>query len=201
MPLPLITGPRLVGLVLAGGESRRMHRDKGTLDYHGMTQAEHCHQLLSRYCSQVAVSVNASQSERYPYNELPILVDSGTVAGPAAGLLSAWTIYPDSALLTLAVDLPLVDDLLLTQLVDNRNPECAATAWVHPDGVLEPLCAIWEPALRETLIGAVRTGSPSVRRLLEAADVELLEPPDPRQIASVNSEDDYRQALTALGRS
>lgn len=193
--------PNLIGLVLAGGQSRRMHRDKGALDYHGMPQVEYCHALLSRHCAQVLVSVNASQSEREPYERLPLLVDSGSVAGPAAGLLSAWAVYPDAALLTLAVDLPLVDDALLAQLVSHRNPARGATAWVHPDGVLEPLCAIWEPVLRQDLIDAAQTGSPSVRRLLEAAEVERLEPPDPRQIASVNNEGDYRQVLTALGRS
>jgi molybdopterin-guanine dinucleotide biosynthesis protein A len=178
-----------------------MHRDKGTLDYHGMPQAAYCHALLSRHCARVLVSVNPSQSEREPYHRLPLLVDSGSVAGPAAGLLSAWTAFRDAALLTLAVDLPLVDDALLTTLVSHRNPARAATAWVHPDGVLEPLCAIWEPALRKTLFAATHAGSPSVRRLLEAAEVERLEPPDPRQIASVNSEEGYRQVLSALGRS
>jgi molybdopterin-guanine dinucleotide biosynthesis protein A len=193
--------PVLVGLVLAGGQSRRMRQDKGTLDYHGVSQAEYCHALLSRFCAEVVVSVNVSQSEREPYRRLPLLVDSGSVAGPAAGLLSAWAVHPDAALLTLAVDLPLVDDVLLTSLVSHRNPARAATAWVHPDGVLEPLCAIWEPGLRDSLIAATHGGSPSVRRLLELADVERLEPSDPRQIASVNNEDDYRQVLTALGRT
>lgn len=193
--------PDLIGVVLAGGASRRMRRDKGTLDYHGVTQAEYCYRLLTRHCTQVLVSVNEGQSQREPYVRLPLVVDSGSVAGPAAGLLSAWMAFPDAALLTLAVDLPLVDDLLLSRLAGNRNPGKAATAWLHPDGVLEPLCAIWEPNLRAELIAATDAGSPSVRRLLEAADVERLLPPDPQQISSVNNEDDYRQALTALCRS
>jgi molybdopterin-guanine dinucleotide biosynthesis protein A len=178
-----------------------MRRDKGVLDYHGMPQVQYCHALLSRHCAEIVVSVNPSQSVREPYKRLLFLVDSGLVAGPAAGLLSAWAAYPDAALLTLAVDLPLVDDALLAQLVNRRNPQCAATVWVHPDGVLEPLCAVWEPVLRQDLIDAAQTGSPSVRRILEAAEVERLEPADPQQIASVNNEDDYRQVLSALGRS
>ena len=195
------TEPALIGLVLAGGESRRMRRDKGMLNYHGVTQTEYCYELLGRHCAQVFVSVNASQRERDPYKRLPLLVDSGSVAGPAAGLLAAWAAIPEAALLTLAVDLPLVDDDLLRQLVVGRNPERAATVWAHPDGVLEPLCAIWEPALRSQLIDAARTGNPSVRRILEAADVERLEPHDPRKIVSVNSEEAYRQVLAALGRT
>lgn len=192
--------PELTGLVLAGGESRRMERDKGSLDYHGLPQAAHCQRLLAGICARAFVSVNRRQSARDPYRGLPLIEDTGGVGGPAAGLLSAWAVFPDTALLALAVDLPLVDAALLERLVEKRNSDRAATAWVHPDGILEPLCAIWEPGMRSVLTEAAAAGSPSLRRLLEAADVERLEPPEPGRIASVNTEEDYRAALCALAR-
>lgn len=178
-----------------------MRRDKGTLEYHGVPQAEHCHRLLTACCARVFVSVNSRQIARHPYRTLPLLEDQGVIAGPAAGLLAAWAAYPDAALLTLAVDLPLVDAALLDRLVRHRNPDKPATVYAHPDGILEPLCAIWEPVLRPALLEASEGASPSLRRLLEAADVERLEPPNPLQIASANSETEYRQALNTLGRS
>jgi len=194
--------PELVGLVVAGGESRRMRRDKGAIDYHGLPQAEHCHRLLAAQCDRVFVSVNPRQASRDPYRGLPLLVDSGAVAGPAAGLVAAWTAFPDAALLALAVDLPLVDASLLADLAGRRNPGKAATAYVHPDGVVEPLCTIWEPGLRRGLIEAARGGaSPSLRGLLEAADVEILVPPEPDRIVSANTEARRREVLRALAQA
>lgn len=193
--------PELVGLVLAGGQSRRMRRDKGALDYHGVAQAEYCHRLLAAHCPHVFVSVSPRQSARDPYRWLPLLVDSGAVAGPAAGLLAAWTTFPDAALLALAIDMPLVDAPLLDELVGGRNPVRAATVFVHSDHILEPLCAIWEPKLRSALNEAAAVGSPSLRRLLEAADVERLKPRQPERIVSVNTEERYREVVRALGRS
>lgn len=190
--------PDLVGLVLAGGESRRMLKDKGTLVYHGLPQAEHCYRLLAAHCREVFVSIRPDQSTSEPYCRLPQLTDAGAVAGPAAGLLSAWQAFPDAALLAFAVDLPLVDAGLLADLVGSRNPDRSATAWVHPDGVLEPLCAIWEPRVRPRLVEAAATRSPSLRRVLEAVDVERLEPPAPQRIVSVNTEEDYRVVLDSL---
>jgi molybdenum cofactor guanylyltransferase len=192
--------PELVGLVLAGGESRRMRRDKGAIDYHGAPQAEHCHRLLTEFCTRVFISVNLGQSTHDPYCRLPLLIDAGSVAGPAAGLLAAWTAFPEAALLAFAVDLPLVDAALLSRIVERRNPDKAATVWVHPDGVVEPLCAIWEPALRPGLVEAAEAGTVSLRRLLEAADVERLVPPEPERIVSVNTEERYRELTGPIRR-
>jgi molybdopterin-guanine dinucleotide biosynthesis protein A len=190
--------PELIGLVLAGGQSQRMRRDKGTLEYFGLPQAEHCYRLLTPHCARVFVSASPSQLGTDPYAKLPLIADAGNVRGPAAGLLAAWSSFPDAALLTLAVDLPLVDAVLLEQLVAGRNPEKAATAWTHPDGILEPVCAIWEPALHPGLAKAASDRSPSLRRLLQAADVERLEPRDPNQIVSVNTEAGYRAVVDSL---
>ncbi|MEJ2005277.1 MAG: NTP transferase domain-containing protein, partial [Cyclobacteriaceae bacterium] len=48
--------PVVKGLVLAGGQSVRMGRDKGSIDYHGMPQREYAAGLLSKVCKEVLIS-------------------------------------------------------------------------------------------------------------------------------------------------
>lgn len=177
-----------------------MGQDKGTLDYHGLPQAEHCYRLLAAHCTRVFISVNCRQSRQQPYPGLPLLEDTGEVAGPAAGLLAAWAACPGAALLVLAVDLPLVDDALLASLFGHRDPDRPATLWVHPDGVLEPLCAIWEPIMHAALLEAAEAGNPSLRRLLEGVDAMRLNPPDPQQITSINTKADFDRISASLAR-
>ncbi|MCB0529955.1 MAG: NTP transferase domain-containing protein, partial [Saprospiraceae bacterium] len=43
----------LYGLVLAGGESRRMGTPKSLISYHGMPQYRHAATLLGAYCSKI----------------------------------------------------------------------------------------------------------------------------------------------------
>ena len=164
--------PRLYGLVLAGGESRRMGRDKGTLVLHGAPQAERQWQLLDSVCERAFVSVNAAQASREPYRQLPLVIDEGERQGPMTGLLSAASAHPDVAWLVLAVDMPFVDDVLLRELIAARDPSLEATAFRH-GGMIEPLCAIWEPSSLALLRRELDEGRASPRRFLEARSIAI----------------------------
>jgi molybdopterin-guanine dinucleotide biosynthesis protein A len=177
--------PELTGLVLAGGQSRRMGADKGALVVHGRTQAEYCLDLLATCCATARVSVRPSQATIAPYADLPLVLDGGDRLGPAAGLLAAWDRDPSKALLVIAVDLPYLSAAMLADLVRRRDPAAAATAFRHADGVIEPLCTIWEPRLRAVVAAA--GPNPSLRRILEGADVRTRPVPGSRELRNINT--------------
>lgn len=190
-----------IGLVLAGGLSRRMGRDKGALEYAGEPQVLRASRLLGRFCPRVLVSIRPEQARSRCYRGLARVEDEGRLAGPAAGLLAAWRREPAAALLALAVDLPLVDAALVAALVAARDPARLATAFRHPDGTIEPLCAIWEPAARAELCRRAEHASPSLRRLLEDTGVGLLQAAEPERLRSVNTPEDYARAAALLERA
>lgn len=189
----------LRGLVLCGGASRRMGRDKGQLVYGGVAAALRSWRLLNSVCVAAFVSVRKEQAELDVYAGLPQVVDTASHCGPAAGLLAAWEVHPDGAWLALAVDMPFVDEGLLTTLVRYRAPTQLATAFRHPSGTLEPLCTIWEPAARDELARRAAANRYSLRELLEEGAVGVLEPSEPRRLASVNSPEHYARVLEDLG--
>ncbi len=193
--------PRLWGLALAGGESRRMGQDKGTLSYSGKPQAYLTWQMLDALCPRTFLSVRAEQADVLPYAELPLILDDETKCGPAAGLLAAWTQHADVAWLVLATDMPLVEEALLLELIESRDPVRLATAFRHPDGTPEPLCTIWEPQARPKLLNQARAGEYSLRKLLEQSLVKMLEPKDPGRLVSVNSLADYQAMRQRMGSS
>lgn len=199
--------PELVGLVLAGGESSRMGQDKGALVYHGVPQVNHCVSLLAQWCLDIRVSVRAEQQHLETYELYSLVIDNpdddvhhsdeavgeagkgpAPAGGPAAGLLAAWSQLPGRALLVLAVDMPLVNESILAQLVGSRDSTRLATAYRKPDGMIEPLVAIWEPAARPVLERAVRDGSGSLRHVLESSgEVRCLETEGTGWLSSANS--------------
>jgi molybdopterin-guanine dinucleotide biosynthesis protein A len=175
-----------------------MGRDKALLVYAGETQLARAERLLARVCAHVLVSVRPDQvatlrgrSElRSRFPALELVIDDHEDAGPVAGLLAAWRQAPGAALLVLAVDLPLVDESLLRVLLEARDPSALATAFEHPDGTLEPLCTVWEPAAEPILRARARNSNVSLRRVLESSTVKRIKPPDPAVIQSVNTPDD-----------
>jgi molybdopterin-guanine dinucleotide biosynthesis protein A len=178
-----------------------MGEDKGTLVYHGVTQVEYCVRLLEPYCRDVCVSVRREQAALEPYVRFACVPDPPGVQGPAAGLLAAWGRYPGSDLLVLAVDLPCVDAATLEYLLKNRDRTKAATAFRHPDGITEPLIAIWEASAARPLERAARGGSASLRRLLDMLEAKLLEAPDPDRLINVNTPAALRATKKALDAS
>lgn len=189
-------GSESIGLILAGGAGLRMGRDKGTIAFHGRTLAEHGLRLLETLYANVFVSIRPEQRAVAPYCALPVMVDEPGIRGPAAALLTAWKRFPAAALMVLAVDMPLVDRELLLFLASRHNRAGIGTAFRNAEGIVEPLCAIWEPRAAAVLRqGASRVG-PSLRRLLERPDAGILDCPSPEKLASANTPVD----LAALDR-
>jgi molybdopterin-guanine dinucleotide biosynthesis protein A len=191
--------PALYGLVLAGGDSQRMGRDKAQLRYHrDEPQVRHAFDLLAAVAAGAYVSVRKAQADAGLYATFPLIIDDGTMRGPAAGLLAAWSHAPQVAWLVLATDLPFVSAALVADLLAGRDVSTLATAFRHRDGTPEPLCTIWEPAARPILLGRVGSGDSSLRRLLVDGPVKMLDASDPDLLRSVDSERQYETARAEI---
>ncbi len=177
----------LTGLVLAGGKSIRMGTDKGAIHWYGKEQRYHMADVLAPLCSQVFISCRPDQQQAIDpdYSPLP---DSVQVAGPMAGILSAFRQSPGHAWLVTACDLPLLDASTLQFLIANRNPGTIATTFRSPhDGLPEPLITIWEPAAHAVLRSFADKGITCPRKVLLNSNITLLEPPSQEALLNANT--------------
>jgi molybdopterin-guanine dinucleotide biosynthesis protein A len=190
----------LFGLVLAGGASTRMQRDKAAIEYHGQSQLHWTFQLLSHVCAATFVSVRPDQREEPTRAGLPQIVDRLPGIGPIAGISAAMQAHPKAAWLVVACDLPFLSEATLRHLVANRDVHKLATAYRSSHDTLpEPLCAIWEPLAREPLLAFVAAGKQCPRKFLINADIQLIDLPDARALDNVNTTDEYRTTVTEIG--
>lgn len=151
-----------IGVVLAGGDSQRMGRDKAGIVIGGETLVERAARRLGDLCSSVVIANDG----RRRFEEYACVRD-GAGQGPAAGILGAASAYPARALLVLACDLPDVPGSLLSELL------ASPADWTVPrwQGRLEPLCALYRPPALEALAGRVAAGSVAPHRLAEEAQL------------------------------
>jgi molybdopterin-guanine dinucleotide biosynthesis protein A len=190
----------LFGLVLAGGASTRMQRDKAAIEYHGQSQLHWTFQLLSQVCAATFVSVRPDQREEPTRSGFPQIVDRLPGIGPIAGISAAMQAHPKAAWLVVACDLPFLSEATLRHLVANRDIHKLATAYRSShDSLPEPLCAIWEPHAREPLLAYVAAGKQCPRKFLINADTTLLDLPEARALDNVNTADEYRATVAQIG--
>ena len=179
----------IYGLILAGGASKRMQRDKAALKYQGKTQLERAFELASRHVDKVFVSVRADQTSDSTRAQRPLIVDLGEGEGPIVGIRSALAAHPEAAWLVLAC-------AVIEGLLRRRDPSAAYKS-AH-DGLPEPLCAIWEPAAARVLAEYQAGGGHCPRKFLIRHGAQLIDPLDPCALDNVNTPEEYSQAVSAL---
>ena len=192
---------QLHGLLLAGGRSSRMGRDKASLVVgdRGLSQAAYTLALLQRFCAQTYLSLRNEQDIPRGAEGVPVLRDESAAEGPMAGLLAAFRQAPDAAWLALACDLPFVHAGLLARLIERHEMEptlpfvvfAAATG-----GEPEPLCAIYGPPAGPILARYAARGQFSPRRIMIEESALLLELEDAAALRNVNTPQELAAACT-----
>lgn len=183
--------PGLSGLVLCGGESRRMGIDKGSIDYHGMPQADYLAQLLNDFTATAYLSCHP---DRIPASKVSVITDSFLDLGPYGGVLSAFRFDPNTAWLVVACDLPMLDGTMMSALISQRDPGKIATCFHDPaTGFPEPLITIWEPRAYPVLLQFLSQGYSCLRKVLINTDVKMINAVDPELLRNANTpEESFR---------
>ena len=140
-------------VILAGGNSSRMGRDKAWLKVGGQRLLE---RQVERVCEMGAVEVFISGRTGTDYSEFggQVLVDHFARVGPLAGIERALAVTKSPLLLVLAVDLAEMSAEFLRKLAAGCSMDVGVVPRVN--GNLEPLAAFYPKsthALAEAQIG------------------------------------------------
>lgn len=189
------------GLVLAGGESRRMGQDKALLKRDGKTQLQHVVDLLESVSEQVFVSARREQQGDAERSRFERIVDRYEGVGPVAGILTALEKHPHADWLVVACDLPNIDAPTLRYLLQHRSATQPFTAFRSSyDDLPEPLCAVYRSGSDEIVRQFVADGIVCPRKILIRSDTCLLQQPNPAALDNVNTPDDLAESVLEAAR-
>ena len=182
---------QIYGLVLAGGQSRRMGHDKALILVDGETQLSRVVHLLDSFVDRVFVSTRADQQvepERKKYQQI---IDCRENLGPIAGIFSALQEHGDVGWLVLACDLPNIDETTIRYLLQNRSGDQPFSAFKSSsDGLPEPLCAFYAAGSASIIKGFIDDGIICPRKVLIRSDTHLLDQPNPAALDNINTPED-----------
>lgn len=171
--MPLKSDYPITGLILAGGQSRRMGADKALLTLaNGQALLE---QTAQRLKPQVTSLLISSNNPAHTISDIHSLSDTPKVpphSGPLAGILTAlhYLHQPQSNqpttpqwLLTVAVDTPLFPKTLAQDLLQHAQTEQCPLVCAASKDKLHPTCALWHTSLCDKLERYLTAGE---RRLM-----------------------------------
>ena len=189
--------------VLAGGQSRRMGRDKALLPLGGQTLIE---RVLAAAHPLGYPRVIIGEPAAYTHLKLPVLPDRRPKLGPLGGLYTALDATAAPVLL-LACDLPfLTPDFLRYP----RQPDAALIKRSYPTRPQDwqPLCALYEPSCLAAVETAIQADQLGMRDLLSNLNLDLVREKDWRPydehgllFANLNAPEEYERAQAALLKS
>lgn len=184
----------LYGIVLTGGKSERMKRDKALIDYKGVPHAQYIHDVLKNYCDEVYLSARDGQWKGTPLESLPVITDTVEAKGPIAGILSAFEKYPDANWFVVACDLVHFNHKTVDLLLSQYKKDSVATAYKNSEkGFPEPLCAIYTPEARQVFLDAVKNDITCPVKVLRNSNAFSIDQTDGVNLANINTVEEFQE--------
>lgn len=185
-------------VILAGGKSRRMGRDKLEIPVDGNTLLE---SAVSRFETEFKdVYISVADGNKYPSLAVRRIVDILPGAGPMSGLHAALTTLPHHGAFIVAADLPYACPQVAKKLIELCGDREACVIRL-PDGKLEPLFGFYRRTLLGSCENAIKAGDYRMTEVLYSADTRFVDPDelgelwDARLIMNINRPEDLEKIL------
>ncbi|HOP59903.1 MAG TPA: molybdenum cofactor guanylyltransferase [Candidatus Saccharicenans sp.] len=187
----------ITAIILAGGQSRRMGRDKASLPLGEQTLLEQLIEQLAGRFQEIIISV--SKGQPYPLNNVRQVEDRYENAGPLAGLLAGLQASSSDISLVVPCDQPEIDLGIVRDMLQVLGQHDL----VYPrlDGQIpHPLFALYRRSLWPVIEKLINEGKLSVLHLLTEVKAVALDIPASRFPWHLNSLEDYQNYLQYLKR-
>jgi molybdopterin-guanine dinucleotide biosynthesis protein A len=190
------------GIILVGGRSKRMGRDKAHLPLPGkerVTFVAYLASLLTSQCSEVLlVARDATQAADYALPHVHIVTDQVPDIGPLMGLYTGLSAMHASHALVTAVDMPFVQPAMVTFLLSQPLDNALLVPIVND--IPQVLLAVYPRAALPAIEERLQAGRRDPRSLLDVAKVRYIEEAQLRKVdaelrsfVNINTPEEWKQ--------
>ena len=198
------------GIILAGGDSKRIGTDKGLLDLDGKPLIQYVIESLKSVVDEIIVVVGSE--ERMPFywqvvdEDVKVVADMYDEGSPLIGLMTGLTNATGEYAVVAACDMPFINSDLV-DLLFLLSYDLNGTLLIKPNGWVEPLPAIYKVGMSLKRASQLyMQGDLRIRKVLETlpdvarVPVERLKVLDPelRSFFDLDTRERYNEALKIL---
>jgi molybdopterin-guanine dinucleotide biosynthesis protein A len=185
-------------IILAGGQSRRMGREKALIDYNGQPIIAHVIDTLRDLSDDVIVVSNRSETYAAAVGSARSVPDYDPPSGPLGGIYTGLSAAKNDLAIVVACDMPFLNRSLLRYLIDRAEQVDAVV--MQLDGEYEPLHAVYRrtclPSIQDHLLKGDRrviSFFDDIQLLTIPADEWRVIDPAGQSIANLNTPEDLQQ--------
>lgn len=162
-----------VGILLAGGKSKRYGSPKAFAEKDGKYFYEISYQILAEICEHVIIVTREEFIERFPSNYDCITdVPSYRGCGPLAGIYSAMQHKRTEQYVVLPCDMPLLTYEVIANLLTFHTKDVTL---VVSEGYKQPLVSIWNKRTKQTIEEALRNNEFKMTSVLDRLQVTYVD--------------------------
>jgi len=187
-------------LVLVGGKSLRMGRNKGYLELGGKRVIDW---VLECFIGLAGEIIIVGSKEKGSNIDMPYVKDEYPGAGPLAGIHAGLKKAKYGKVFVAAWDMPFITPELVRYLVDQLNDFDAVVPLFREK--LQPLCAVYNKRCITYIEDSLKNGNNRVTSFLKSVRAKYIEEIEIKKIASpdvvffnINTPGDYDKAVRLL---
>ncbi len=182
-------------IVLAGGQSHRMGRDKALIEFQGKPIIAHVLDTLRELSDDVRIVAN--HSDRFSLFGARVVPDYDPPCGPLGGIAAGLQASQHDRVVVVACDMPFLNPNLLRYLLILSGDYEAVVP--QTSGEFEPLHAVYQRACYHPIVQRLASGQRRVisffadvrLRVVPEAEWRTIDP-DGRSLMNLNTPDDLR---------
>jgi molybdopterin-guanine dinucleotide biosynthesis protein A len=167
------------GIVLAGGESKRLGAEKALLDFGGSTLLEITVERLREVTADIVVACGQGKRPSWPSVDAQMVLDRSEGRGPLAGLDAGLRRIANEAAVVVACDMPFLNPALLALLAGRLETHAAVVPMF--DGRYHALHAVYSQRCLPFVEDLLLKGG-SMRDLLAAVDTRVVPEVEVREV-------------------
>jgi molybdopterin-guanine dinucleotide biosynthesis protein A len=179
-------------IILAGGQSRRMQREKSLLPVNGCTLIETVIAQIRPFFSEIIIS--AAKKDKFAFLNLPIIEDEAPGQGPLLAILSALRASTHAVNFILACDIPVIHIPYLQKIIALATTNDIVVPR-YRDGKFEPLFAVYNRSIIPAIEKQIKTGDRRISSLFHVCSTQFMAMDDEIWLKNLNTLKEYHDYL------
>lgn len=178
----------VTAVILAGGKSSRMGRDKGLAEFNGKPLVQFAIDACRKLTSEIFISTGDTEYSRFGF---PLITDNFKERGPIGGIEAGLTATKTPGILVCPCDMPGISPNILKLILQKATVKNVVVA-ASGEGKIFPVLGYFSKTALPVIQNQIQKGDFKLMALLKELHADTVVVPDEEELLNVNCPEDLK---------